>query len=487
MCQCAELGVLAKQILSYLPSTIGTAIVSALSLVLYTRVLLPAEFGRYALVIGTVEFIQLICFEWISLSYQRFYHRNALDEQREFLDSSALGIAGLLCAVVPVIYSSILLMLPLSDQLKTALWFGLPLVILRGVLRLMLGRFRAKVEVFLHNLAEFSQMVLGLLIGILLIVVCDLSEVGALLGSAIGCGIVLLANIYRSKFSLQLKHFDFELTLSLLRYGLPMAIIFALTFVLTTSDRFFIQYFHGSEEVAWFTANYLLIMRSLDLAFAIVQIPMHNLNFAALEKGGVSCAQVSLKHNGTVLLFVGLPATVGITLISDPLGRLVLGPEYMAFSGWMILGVAVSIFVSRFKDFFLDEGFHLSYRTDLRLYSLVPAALLKISLSFLLIPFLGLAGAVIVLCAAQACAFVTTGILLRGTFPVTLPIMETLRILAASAIMGVVLLTAQIPSHPAGLVGAVVLGVGAFGMASIAFDTMGLRGRIRSYLRARLH
>ncbi len=57
-------------------------IINFLALSVYTRLLMPEEYGRYALVIATVSLVGSVLFQWIVMGLLRFFPHDAGHEER---------------------------------------------------------------------------------------------------------------------------------------------------------------------------------------------------------------------------------------------------------------------------------------------------------------------------------------------------------------------------------------------------------------------
>lgn len=468
---------LARHVAGYLPATIASAGFGFLSLIIYTRLLTPEQFGRYALVLATVELLHALFFEGLALAYQRFYPAEAIRQRLGALSATAFNSLLVLAIFITLVFTLALSVIPLDADLLLALWIALPIVIFRALVRFLLAGYRAAMQVGRYGATDVSQNGLGLGFGIIL-VLAGFDEYGALVGLALGAGTVVFVHIVKRSIPFVPGKWDRLLSQELLQYAVPMAGVFAAGFAVSTSDRFIVEYFLGTESVGQYAAIYVLVSRSLDFAFAIVQPPMSALIFAAIAREGPASARRQLEENGSVLLLVGVPATLGLSIISHTLTQVMVGAEY-ATAAALAPVIAAATFASRFKAYFFDEGFHLAQRTDLQFWSLVPAAIIKIGLSLLLTPRYGLTGTVVALVIGEVTALIGGAALVQRIFAIRIQLRQAARITIAGVAMTGAIYIFQFTNDIAGLFLMVITGASAFFLVSLALNTLNMRSRLR--------
>jgi O-antigen/teichoic acid export membrane protein len=473
---------LARQVLGYLPTTILSTLFGFLSLVAFTRLLEPAQFGRYALVLATAELIHMTCFEWVALAYLRFYPEQVASGRLRHLRSTAIADLTVASASVAVLYAAVVALGPFGADLRGALWAGMPLILLRPVIRFLLSGHRAAMHVLRYGVTDVCQSGLGLACGVVLVRFLGFDERGALLGLAIGPGLVVLANAWAGHLDWKAGSIERRIAMDLVRYGLPLSGTFVSAFILSTSDRFMIEYFLGSEALGQYAAIFMLVSRALDFVFGVVQAPMNALMFQAMAKCGAAGARARLRKNGAVLVFIGLPATAGLAMVAEPMAHLLLGATYSAISASIAPGIVAATLLARIKNYFFDEGFHLARRNGPLIWTVIPPALLNIALNFILLPRLGVQGAVVATLISSFAALTTSAVLVRYIFPLDFPSSETGRTLVATAVMALALQFTGVPDGTFGLAIKIALGVAAFGAVSLALDSLGLRRRLVSYV-----
>src|SRR5919106_2482759 len=135
-------------------------LISLLAIFVYTRLLLPEEYGRYALVIAGVGLANKLAFEWLRLSLLRFLPA-AHDPRILF---ATLG-AGFLCLVALSALIGAAALLFMSPDMRWMVGTGLALLWAQALFELELERARAQLAPKRYGWMALARAALGLLLG----------------------------------------------------------------------------------------------------------------------------------------------------------------------------------------------------------------------------------------------------------------------------------------------------------------------------------
>ncbi|MEM5686832.1 hypothetical protein AAHB49_10100 [Bacillus cereus] len=69
----------------YAMATLIPAIINVLSMMIFTRIFLPSEYGLYSLVITTTNIVTIILSQWIVQSIQRYRHAYTVEDKKKSL------------------------------------------------------------------------------------------------------------------------------------------------------------------------------------------------------------------------------------------------------------------------------------------------------------------------------------------------------------------------------------------------------------------
>lgn len=308
------------------------------------------------------------------------------------------------------------------------------------------------------------------------LILWGLGAYGPLLGMGLGLllGGVLLAGDWRG---VRPARPNPPMLRTLLAYGLPLTGTFALDALIETGGRFMVAHFHGEAGVGVYAAGYDLIQNAITLLLFVVNLAAFPLVVRALEGQGVQAARERLGHNGLLILGLGLPAAAGIALLAPNITQTVLGVRY-AEAQAILPVVAAAMLVAGFKRFHLDLAYQLGQRTYLQLYNVAAAALTSLLLGWWLIPGLGVVGAAWAVLGGYLAGAVVSAALGRLAFAVSLPLLDSLKLLAATGFMSAALWVGRQPVGMLELLVQIGVGVCAYLLACYALDVAELRSRL---------
>ena len=390
---------LLKHTFAYLFARGLPGLVNFAALMLYTRLLDPEQYGKYALVIALVSMAGVIAFQWLRLVVGRWWPKEQHDPKAFlgrslliFLTLSAGSIAA--SAVVAILWPdpSWALLIVFSGLLLVAQqWLELNLML--ATMEFSPGRYAKLLG---------AKSVLALLIGGALAWV-GWGAWGPLLGLFVASTIVVpmfgrhlwqgatLAKTPRPALREQLS------------YGLPLVATFALGWVISSSDRLLIGWLMSVDAAGLYSAGYDLAQQGVGLILATVQVAAYPLAVRAMESGGSDAAREQMKHSGEMIFFLACSAAGALCALPVPISTIIVGPEFQQSTAQLlpIVGIAAAFF--GLKAFHFDMAFHLDSDSKPILVSSAVAAALNIALNLFAIPRFGLPGAAFATLAAIGC------------------------------------------------------------------------------------
>ncbi len=294
---------------------------------------------------------------------------------------------------------------------------------------------------------------------ILLLVGRGHGVVGALWGligvrAAVGAAILIL--VWRR---LGPPTFDGRRLRQLLSYGVPLLPNGLLRWLINYADRLVIIQLLGLAAVGVYSASY-----SLGQVLHLLVMPMGFVLFPFLsrlwDRGERDEVRRYLAHGTRYYLLIAMPACLGITLLSQPLLRLIATAEFET-SELVVFWIAAGFI---FNGLFQVNvyAFHLTHRTRVLSLILLAAAALNIGLNLALVPRLGLLGAAV----ATAMAFaLMAGIALgwgRRLIGHRVRWRDVGKATVAAVVMGVVLLLLPEPTGWLGILAFAALGASVY-------------------------
>lgn len=465
-----------RGLLGYLPANITSGVVGLLTIVVFTRLLTPAEYGAYALALSVMMVTHTLLFTWAEAAMARFQARAR--EQGEVADHMATIYRPWLALALgfPVVSGLAVWLAPISDSLKTAVAAGLVAVIFRSLVKLVQERRRADGEVSAASLLDMAQSAGGFSAGVVYIAL-GFGGGGPLWGAAVVAILCLIFTLRRELTMARRGHVDRARLREYAGYGLPVALSLILALVISSTDRFLLAGFLGEQAVGVYHAGYSLANRTLDVMFIWLGMAGGPAMVAALERGGRPALEETAREQSSFMVLLTLPAAVGVALVAHPLSEVMVGEALVEGAAEVTPWVATGAFCSGVTTYYLHQAFTLGQRTRLLFAAMTIPAGLNLVLNIVLIPRFGIDGAMWSTAISYAVGAVASFALGRRAMPLPLPVEALWKAGAGCVAMaGVVLM---LPS-PGGVLELIVkAGAGAlvYGAVVFALDAAGARTR----------
>ena len=458
----------------YLPANIVQGVVGFLAIVLFTRLLSPADFGRYALAFSVLTLAHVAVFTWLEAAMARFWAsgKPGSDLAGHFA-SLYRAATWLSVAFIPVV-GLVLWLWPADPLLKFALAAGLAGCPVRSFVKLAQERYRAAGEVAKAANLDMSVAVGGLLIG-----------VAFALGGAGGAAPLLglaLAPLAALPFVLpgELKHArggtaERGRLRSYAVYGYPIAASLALTVVLASTDRFLLAVYMDEAAVGAYHASYSIANRTLDVLFLWLGTAGQPALVMALERGGLDRLKVAAREQLSTFLLLGLPAAAGVALVARPLSEVLIGEELRTAAASVTPWIALSALLFGLTAYYFGQAFTLGKKTRRLLIAMAIPAGLNVVLNLILVPRFGLMGAAWSTAASFGIGMVATWLIGRRVVALPIPWESLARCGVATGLMA--LAVSRLPAI--GGFGELVLDAGVGGLvyaaAALTLNAAGVR------------
>ncbi|GAA0634159.1 lipopolysaccharide biosynthesis protein [Brevundimonas lenta] len=417
----------------YLPANIVQGVVGFLTIVLFTRLLSPEDFGRYALAFSVMTLAHVAVFSWLEAAMARFWAAESgagLQGHFASLYRAAFGLSGLF-----VIAAGLAVWLWPADALfKVALAAGLAGAPARCLLKLGQERYRAAGEVGKAAGLDMAVAIGGLAIG-----------VGFALAGAGGAAPLLglgLAPLAALPFVLpgELKEarggtFERERVRTYAVYGYPIAASLALTVVLASTDRFLLAAFVDEAAVGAYHAGYSIANRTLDVLFLWLGSAGQPALVMALERGGTDRLKIAAREQLSTFLLIGLPAAAGVALVATPLAEVLIGEDLRGAAAAITPWIALSALLYGLTAYYFGQAFTLGRKTKHLLAAMAVPAVANVILNLLLIPRFGVMGAAWATAASFGLGLLTTAAMGRRVMALPVPWDSLIRCAGATAVM----------------------------------------------------
>lgn len=461
----------------YVAAKVVPGLLGMAATALLTRLLDPVQYGLYGLALVVMTFGASMGFEWIGVSFLRFYQARRDDPLivstilQLFL--AMVGITFLVAGLAwgagavppreaPVIAAGVVLMWAFA-------WFEL-------MAKLEVGDFRP-LRYFAMNMGRAAFALAGAGLAAWL----TRSPAGTAIGTAIGTGAGAVLGGFRG-WRLGRRYFDPTLARAVLAFGLPLAASLAMGGVINSGTRALVEVLDSPAGLGLYTAAFMLVQNTLAVVAAGIAAAGYSLAVRAVESGDAQAGRRQLLANGSLLLAVMAPAALGMALTAHGIATTLVGPRYVDAVARLTPWMAAGTFFATMRMHLLDHAFQLGHKPHLQIWVTTAAAALAIGLSVWLIPLLGPIGAAIALTAAMAFSCVHAYIAGLWAYPIPLPLAAAAKIGIGCVVMSALVLL--IPGYGA-LVFLAQVTIGGLGYAVLAISTdlLGLRGPMLAALR----
>lgn len=406
-------------------------IVAFLAIPLFTHLLDPAEYGRYALVIATVGLFNALLFQWLRLSLVRYMPAFKDDPAR--LKSTLATSAVLLIGVLGII-AAIASCVPAASAWRAVLVPCWAILALQSIFELCCEYSRAVLQPWRFMVMQLLRSSLTLVAGAAL-VLGGWGWWGPLAGAAIGM-VLAIAYAYRNNWTDVRLFVDRQTFAKVCQYGIPLSVTVALAAVIGSSDRFLIDLFLGESATGLYSVAVDFTSQTLTLLMIAINMAMFPLAVRAWELHGRKAARDQMRSNASLLMAVGVPCVVGMTVLAPGIAHCFLGSSFRAAAVEIIPLVALGSFLAGLKAYHFDVAFQFAHKTIYQVWIVLFVAVVNIGLNVIAIPRWGINGSAAASVIAYVASIGLTAWLGRRHFALPFPLAACAQVLLASAGMG---------------------------------------------------
>jgi O-antigen/teichoic acid export membrane protein len=447
-----------------LPGLFGLATTAAL-----TRLLEPREYGLYGLALVVMTLGSMIMFEWLNVSFLRFYQSRREDPNListficmfvalTIVSAVVLGVA-LISGVVPtdLVGPSVVGLL----MVWASSWFEL-------VSRLAVAQFQP---------IKYLSMNFGRSLFVMVGATAAAWLTTSPIWTAMGTGAGIFAGTFFGRIPIprpSWRRFDRGLARDVAVFGAPMAASLTLFLLIDGGNRVLLEQLDSAQALGLYTAAAVLAQSTLGVIAGGISSAGYSLAVQEVERGDHSAARRQLLANGTLLLAVLAPASLGMALTGNCIATTLVGSKYVSGVAPLILWMAANSFFGSLRGNHLDHAFQLGKKSHLQVWVIGLAGIIAIGVSFYLIPKEGPIGAAIAVTVGQAVACALSMIAGRYAYPIPLPIAASIRVGICCVVMAFIVV--QLPdSGWMGLVLRATLGSGTYALTAIAVNLLDTR------------
>ncbi len=472
-----------KGLLGYLPANVLQGIVGFATLMAFTRILTPSDYGAYVLALGVSSIAYTLVFTWMESAMARFYpaERNA-DPDAPLLYGTLYRLFGVIAAAFLMLLALVAALWPAQDSgqgaLKLAIVVGLAATAPRSLVKLVqeqrrsVGRVRAASGI--DMLMTGGGFALGLLFAAL-----GLKSAAPLAGTGV-MAVLVMPFFVREDWGRAWKgQFSAKAAKVYSQYGYPISLSLIMTIVLYTADRFMIAHFLSQADAGAYHAGFSIASRVIDVMFVWFGAAGAPAMIHALETGGPRGLDTEARRQIVLMALVLFPAVAGVISVAGPLSTILIGEGLRGRALAITPLVTAGALLAGLNNGYFLLSFTLAKKTRLLVVAMFVPALANIALNWVLIPRMGLIGAAASYLISFAVGIAAAWALGFKAQPMPVPVLQLSKIAGAAGVMALAL--GLIPPLGVALDLALKPGLGLliYGALAYGLDLGGARGFVQ--------
>jgi len=451
--------------LLYLSARAVSAAGNLLAVAIFSRMAGPAEYGHYVLIFAWSLIVYGFGAQWMRFAYFGVYHLQRFDE---YVASLARLLACGLIAVALV--------------LGAMGWVGLfESGFLLAMFALICGMtvYEAAFEVT-RTLLKARRSALAMALRTVLMIGFGSASL-ALGGGARGLAfaialahLIAAAPLLAAFPGVRLSHGTRTASLRMLRYGWPLLLSFGISAAGQSIDRVLIGHFLGEAALGPYGVVADLLRQSFSVFGEVIALSLITLAKQHANDADADAADGVLRKAFTACLATATFGSAFFVVFGDLVLRLLLKPEFVAPTHDLVPFFAVAFACMTMRNFYFAQVIYFSRASYLELVVSLLFLFTSSTLSLLLLPPYGLAGAAIALMTASIISCLAFAALGRRWYrmPIDLPALIAMPTLAVAFVLSARAAAAFIPDGSAALVIDAIAFALAAGLAIRRFDLL---------------
>lgn len=475
-----------RRLFGYFPASLAGGLANFGAVYALTRLLSPADYGFYALALTTLGIVYTLSITWAEAAAYRFAGVAQTEPARANHIRTIMGLLAASAALAIALMSAAIL-IAADPVMRMALIAAMTTMVLAPLVNAAQEMNRAQQRVVRYSTLRVIQDLGALAIGTFLAWRTGLGPAAPFVGLA--SVLALLAVIEGSRLWRESHggRFDRTRVKPYLVYGVPVALALSLNIALDAGDRFLIALFLGPEAVGIYAAGYGIADKTAGLLCIWAAAAGGPMMMAAWEREGLEAIREVSAQVARALMLIAAPAAAGLALVAQPLTEVMIGEEMRMQAAEIIPWIALSGLINGFVLHYVSEAFQLSRRTALRAGLMVVPAVANVAINIVLLPWIGLMGAVYSTVACYGLALLLLALVSRRLAPLAWPWMDFLRIAGACAAMAITVRLMPDLGGVAELSLKACTGAVVYVLAALAFNAAGARAAAQQFIFRRAH
>jgi O-antigen/teichoic acid export membrane protein len=468
---------LIKHLFGYLPVNLVSALVAFGGVFVFTRLLGPEEYGRYALALSTMHLMHTFTLTWVEAAGYRFNGEAEANGTLSAHYRTALTLC--LVSLVPafLVLSIVWFMVANAPEFQAILPWLIILLPVSVLANLALQTHRASQRIRRFSAVEIGRTLGGFIVGVGLALMGGFGAAAPLIGLTVSFAVAGVTEGFWLWKNSRGGRLVPENAKRYLRYGVPISAALVLDLILSASDRFLIAFFLDEAAVGAYAAGYGVADKTVLMLCAWAGMAASPLVMEAFETEGRQAAEREARTMAQSIMLIAIPAAAGIALTATPLANVMIGEELRDQARHIIPWIAIAGLFNGTLIHYFSESFQLAHKTAERAMIMTIPAIANVILNIILLPRIGLMGAVYATVGCYFLGMVLLGLFGRRHVVLPVPLLDLIKVLVSCAAMaGVVRLMPDLEWDLVELMLKAGFGAAAYALCVASLDAAGARG-----------
>ncbi|MBI2857842.1 MAG: polysaccharide biosynthesis protein [Chloroflexi bacterium] len=382
---------LSKHSAIYGLGAIASQAVNFLLIPVYTRYLAPADYGALEIFHTTLAILGIIATLGLWQGLFRHFFEYDTEEKRRTAISTAfffsLAFGAIFCLTLVLYADSIARLLFGSEAYALYFRISFATLFLDSLAMVSLSVIRAKQQSKKYVGVTLGRFLASVVFKLFFLIVLGRSVLGILEAELIAVSLVVIALIPEIVRSVAFR-FSASALRSMLSFGLPLVPSSLAYWVMTMSDRYFLQFFSTSEELGLYSMGAKLGMVMQVVIVAPLQLAWSQLIFLIAKEDN---AKEVYSRSLTYYLLLGSFATLGLAVLSREILMVMTTPAF--YSAQRVVPIIATVNLVVGCRSLVGVGILLKKKTQYLAFAMVGAAIVNMGLLYLMVPSYGMVGA----------------------------------------------------------------------------------------------
>ncbi|MEO1312273.1 MAG: oligosaccharide flippase family protein, partial [Pseudomonadota bacterium] len=368
-------------------SQLAASGVTLLVFLALTRLLGPAEFGAYNIIVlsGAVAFD--ILFGWMGAAVTRFHFAEEFNKR-----AIAVVLGALLRMVLVLVPLAVIAAFYVPPALVLPMALAALYCLCHASHDLMMSCLRVYRAGKPFAIAIIGRPLVGLVFALALVLL-GFGVTGAVIGMAMGAaamGAFALTKVYHRS---GIQSPDLPALRQFVHFGFPLAVVASASSALALLTQTALASMISLQAVGIFAATQVLTMRTIGMPMTVLSRVNSPNVYSAYEAQGRAAAQDELNLHFSFLMLMTGPVVLTLFTANETVAHALLDPAYSDLVAEMLPILTLAAFLTGMRGAFFSFCFTISQRTWIQFVILGGMVAGHAAVAFTMVWFFGLVGA----------------------------------------------------------------------------------------------